>query len=154
MFAAYLDNNLDEHGMNEIDTATANNPVIEDLMSTSDVVDEYIVHYKNDKFAYEADLEALENSVIEIPSFDEGANDFTNESYDNFEKRECAATAASPNENNYVFRIEDSIDDTNTEIIEDNVIPEINTINPHNNIEEVDFTDPLNHTIDENIFSM
>lgn len=65
-FAAYLDGNLPQDEINNIDSIIGGNPDMEALVSMSDVVDEDVQHYINDDFLYEADMTALENGDFEL----------------------------------------------------------------------------------------
>ena len=69
-FAAYLDGNLSEDGMNRIDALAAMNHDMEEMITLSDKIDEDVIVYMQDDFAYEADMTALENSDFDIPDLD------------------------------------------------------------------------------------
>ena len=69
-FAAYLDGNLSEDGMNRIDALAAMNHDMEEMITLSDKIDEDVIVYTQDDFAYEADMAALENSDFDIPDLD------------------------------------------------------------------------------------
>lgn len=69
-FAAYLDGNLSEDGMNRIDALAAMNLDMEEMITLSDKIDEDVIVYIQDDFAYEADMTALENSDFDIPDLD------------------------------------------------------------------------------------
>ena len=69
-FAAYLDGNLSENGMNRIDALAAMNHDMEEMITLSDKIDEDVIVYMQDDFAYEADMTALENSDFDIPDLD------------------------------------------------------------------------------------
>lgn len=66
-FAAYLDGNLPQYEIDDIDAIIGGNPDMETLVSMADVVDEDVQHYINDDFLYEADTTALENGEFELP---------------------------------------------------------------------------------------
>lgn len=69
-FAAYLDGNLTEDGMNHINAFVSMNPDLEEIVSISSKIDENIFFYMQDEFAYEADMTALENNDFDIPNLD------------------------------------------------------------------------------------
>lgn len=69
-FAAYLDGNLSEDGMNRIDALAAMNHDMEEIITLSDKIDEDAMVYMQDDFAYEADMAALDNSDFAIPDLD------------------------------------------------------------------------------------
>lgn len=69
-FAAYLDGNLPEAEMQEIELVISHNDNLEDLVLMSDVIDEDIQIYLQDDFAYDADMSMLEESDFEIPQLD------------------------------------------------------------------------------------
>lgn len=69
-FAAYLDGNLSEGEMNRIDALAAMNHDMEEMITLSDKIDEDVIVYTQDDFAYEADMAALENSDFDIPDLD------------------------------------------------------------------------------------
>lgn len=66
-FAAYLDGNLPQYEIDDIDAIIGGNPDMEALVSMADVVDEDVQHYINDDFLYEADITALENGEFDLP---------------------------------------------------------------------------------------
>ena len=66
-FAAYLDGNLPDSQMNEMDMLIASNPVMEELAEMSDVIAEDTQLYLNDDFAYETDMAMLDEQDFDIP---------------------------------------------------------------------------------------
>lgn len=70
-FAAYLDDNLPENEMQEIEAAISQNDRLEELVEMSDMIDEDVLTYLQDDFTYDADMSMLDESDFEIPQFDE-----------------------------------------------------------------------------------
>lgn len=70
-FAAYLDDNLPENEMQEIEVAISQNDSLEELVEMSDMIDEDVQIYLQDDFTYDADMSMLDESDFEIPQFDE-----------------------------------------------------------------------------------
>lgn len=70
-FAAYLDDNLQENEMQEIEAAISQNDSLEELVDMSDMIDEDVQTYLQDDFTYDADMSMLDESDFEIPQFDE-----------------------------------------------------------------------------------
>lgn len=70
-FAAYLDNNLPENEMQEIEAAISQNDSLEELVEMSDMIDENVQTYLQDDFTYDADMSMLDESDFEIPQFEE-----------------------------------------------------------------------------------
>lgn len=70
-FAAYLDNNLPENEMQEIEAAISQNDSLEELVEMSDMIDEDVQTYLQDDFTYDADMSMLDESDFEIPQFEE-----------------------------------------------------------------------------------
>ena len=70
-FAAYLDDNLPENEMQEIEAAISQNESLEELVEMSDMIDEDVQTYLQDDFTYDADMSMLDESDFEIPQFDE-----------------------------------------------------------------------------------
>lgn len=66
-FAAYLDGNLPEPQMHEMDLLIATNPVMEELMEISDVIAEDTQFYLNDDFALEVDMAMLDEQDFDLP---------------------------------------------------------------------------------------
>ena len=66
-FAAYLDGNLSEQEMLEVETLIASNRDLEELVSMSDILEEDIQYYLNDEFAFDTDMSALSESDFELP---------------------------------------------------------------------------------------
>lgn len=91
IFAAYLDGNLSEDEMNQIDALVSSDPSMEELASISDLVDEGVQAYEQDEFALEADLTALEDSGFDIPDLD--SNLFFPPDDDAWENVDAAASA-------------------------------------------------------------
>lgn len=73
-FAAYLDGNLTEVGMNRIDALVSANPRLEEMITISGKIEEDVHAYMQDEFAYEADIMALENSEFDIPNIEANTN--------------------------------------------------------------------------------
>ena len=69
-FAAYLDGNLLESQMHEMDMLIASNPAMEELAEMSDVIAEDTQLYLNDDFAYETDMAMLDEQDFDIPCID------------------------------------------------------------------------------------
>lgn len=69
-FAAYLDGNLSDSQMNEMDMLITSNPVLEELAEMSDVIAEDTQLYLNDDFAYETDMAMLNEQDFDIPCID------------------------------------------------------------------------------------
>lgn len=69
-FAAYLDGNLSASDYAKIDAIVSHHPELEDLSKMADIIDEDIHDYLNDEFIFEADMDMLENTRIEIPTID------------------------------------------------------------------------------------
>ena len=91
-FAAYLDNNLPENEMQEIEAAISQNDSLEELVEMSDMIDEDVQTYLQDDFTYDADMSMLDESDFEIPQFEETSEeiplvasvaDASNENIDN-----------------------------------------------------------------------
>ena len=70
-FAAYLDDNLQENEMQEIEAAISQNDSLEELVEMSDMIDEDVQTYLQDDFTHDADMSMLDESDFEIPQFDE-----------------------------------------------------------------------------------
>ena len=70
-FAAYLDDNLPENEMQEIEAAISQNDSLEELVEMSDMIDEDVQTYLQDDFTYDADMSMLDESDFEIPQFEE-----------------------------------------------------------------------------------
>lgn len=66
-FAAYLDGNLPQDEISNIDSIIGGNPDMKALVSMSDDVDEDVQYYIDDDFLYEADITALENGDFDLP---------------------------------------------------------------------------------------
>lgn len=137
-FAAFLDGNLDEHEMNEMDRYIAGDPMMSEIMSMSDIVDEAVLQYTNDEFAYETDMELLDNSDFEIPNLDDGFVESSDYSY--LEHREALADAIACENIDSIGNLGE-----NEDIFMDDSIY-------HYNIGNDDFLDSNHHTIDENFF--
>lgn len=90
-FAAYLDGNLSEEEMDGIDALVSSNPVMEELVSISDEIDEDVQVYLQDEFAYEADMTTLEDSDFDIPNLD--ADILPQTETDDLEQRGVACAA-------------------------------------------------------------
>ena len=69
-FAAYLDNNLPDDEMSQIDGMISNTPELEELVAVSDSIDQDIQEYLSDDFLYEADTAVFEEDSFEIPLID------------------------------------------------------------------------------------
>lgn len=69
-FAAYLDGNLSDSQMNEMDMLITSNPVLEELAEMSDIIAEDTQLYLNDDFAYETDMTMLNEQDFDIPCID------------------------------------------------------------------------------------
>ena len=65
-FAAYLDDNLPENEMQEIEAAISQNESLEELVEMSDMIDEDVQTYLQDDFTYDADMSMLDESDFEI----------------------------------------------------------------------------------------
>lgn len=90
-FAAYLDGNLPESQMREIDLLIATNPGMEELAEMSDVIAEDIQAYLQDEFAYEADMTALEDGDFDIPNLDSDIAPHTGDDRSEYKDVACAA---------------------------------------------------------------
>lgn len=95
-FAAYLDGNLSAAGMNRVAEIVSNNSDMEEIVSISDAVDEDMLAYMQDEFAYEADITALENSDYDIPNLDTDISSHLED--DNLEYKEDVCTAYATDE--------------------------------------------------------
>lgn len=71
-FAAYLDGNLPESQMYEMDMLVATNPVMDELVEMSDIIAEDARFYMNDGFASDAEMAMLDEMDFEIPALDVG----------------------------------------------------------------------------------
>lgn len=89
-FAAYLDGNLPESEMQEIESVISQNDNLEDLVLMSDIIDEDTQIYLQDDFAYNADMSMLEESDFEVPQLDVAG-----------EKLPLVACAAMDSDNGY-----------------------------------------------------
>ena len=69
-FAAYLDGNLPESQMHNMDLLIATDPVMMELSEISDVIAEDTQYYMNDDFALEADMIMLDEHDFELPDID------------------------------------------------------------------------------------
>lgn len=69
-FAAYLDGNLPDDEMSQIDGLISNTPELEELVAVSDSIDQDIHEYLSDDFLYEADTAVFEEDSFEIPLID------------------------------------------------------------------------------------
>lgn len=69
-FAAYLDDNLPEAQMREIDLLIESDTAMGELAEISDIVDECTNLYLQDEFAYEADMTMLDEQSFEIPEIE------------------------------------------------------------------------------------
>lgn len=92
-FAAYLDNNLPEAQMREIDLLIDSDTAMGELAEISDIVDECTNLYLQDEFAYEADMTMFDEQDFDIPeiAFAPAANtDAENSNNDNDTEIETA----------------------------------------------------------------
>ena len=92
-FAAYLDGNLSDKEMRDIDALISSDPDMEELVSVSDEVDKDLDIYLQDEFGLDADMTALDNSDFDIPNLD---NVFFPPVEDNEEFSVASASSADP----------------------------------------------------------
>lgn len=84
-FAAYIDSNLPESEMREIDFLIDSNAIMEELADISDIIDEDINMYLLDEFAYDADMTVLYEQDFEIPEIGAGPAGSISDEYDNYD---------------------------------------------------------------------
>lgn len=70
MLGAYMEGNLSEDEKANLSNMIHENPDMEEIIFMSDFIDEDIENYKQDRFLYEADMTALDNTDFEIPDPD------------------------------------------------------------------------------------
>lgn len=125
-FAAYLDDNLPENEMQEIEAAISQNDSLEELVEMSDMIDEDVQTYLQDDFTYDADMSMLDESDFEIPQLDEISEEIPL----------VASAAEGPDEN-----IDDILD-----IPADTVPTDINQLTDiHEDIDDFHDFDVLDH---------
>lgn len=143
-FAAFLDGNLDEFEMSDMDNRISADPTMDELMSMSDIVDEDVMRYTNDEFTYETDMELLENSDFEIPNLDDVLVDNLGNNVSG-EFEEAADTENLPNGDSVeLFKDNPNVADP----FKDDTID----LFRHDYIENYDPFDSNHHSINENIF--
>lgn len=69
-FAAYLDGNLPELQLHDIDLLIATNPIMTELAEVSDIIAEDTQFYMNDDFALEADMTMLDEQDLDLPDIE------------------------------------------------------------------------------------
>ena len=125
-FAAYLDDNLPENEMQEIEAAISQNESLEELVEMSDMIDEDVQTYLQDDFTYDADMSMLDESDFEIPQFDEISEEYP-----------LVASAADGSDEN----IDDKLD-----IPADTVPTDIDQLTDiHDDLDDFPDIDDLNH---------
>lgn len=96
-FAAYLDGNLSESQMHNMDLLIATDPIMMELSEISDVIAEETQYYLNDDFALEADMIMLDEQDFDLPDID--TNSISNMNLDIETEIEVASTSALENDN-------------------------------------------------------
>lgn len=151
-FAAYLDGNLSEEEMNDFDALASSNPVMEELVTISDEIDEDVQVYLQDEFAYEADMTALEDSDFDIPNLDA---DITPQiDNDDLEPRDVACAADEITDIDKVGSLNND-DETVEEEFENDVFQtqqEEDSINVFNDNHGNNAHEPSNIPLDEDFF--
>lgn len=99
-FAAYLDGNLSDEEMSDIDALISSDPDMEELASVSDAVDQDLDIYLQDEFGLDADMTALDNCDFDIPNLD---NVFFPKAEESIEDKEVVCAADPPNEEDNIF---------------------------------------------------
>ena len=93
-FAAYLDGNLSAAEMNRVANLVNNNSDMEEIVSISDAVNEDMLTYMQDEFAYEADMSALESSDFDIPNLDTDISAHLDNERQEYREDMCVADSA------------------------------------------------------------
>ena len=93
-FAAYLDGNLSAAEMNRVANLVNNNSDMEEIVFISDAVDEDMLTYMQDEFAYEADMSALESSDFDIPNLDTDISAHLDNEIQEYREDVCVADSA------------------------------------------------------------